>query len=90
MIETGESEMIFQKAILEQGRGYVLDTLAEIRERRDAGAARLATLPQRRHARPACCPGLLRGVRCSAMPGSVPHRVPRHPRRGTPPPPPPA
>ena len=23
-----------------QGRGYVLDTLAEIRERRDAGAAR--------------------------------------------------
>ena len=89
MIETGESEMIFQKAILEQvrrgccsygctlvgapnaaclfvaaapcrllarpapcalrhhatccalglqGRGYVLDTLAEIRERRDAGA----------------------------------------------------
>jgi len=37
MIETGESEMIFQKAILEQGRGYVLDTLAEIRERRDAG-----------------------------------------------------
>lgn len=36
MIETGESEMIFQKAILEQGRGYVLDTLAEIRERRDA------------------------------------------------------
>jgi hypothetical protein len=39
MIETGESEMIFQKAILEQGRGYVMDTLAEIRERRDAGAA---------------------------------------------------
>lgn len=36
MIETGESEMIFQKAILEQGRGYVMDTLAEIRERRDA------------------------------------------------------
>ncbi|GAB4813326.1 hypothetical protein N2152v2_000372 [Parachlorella kessleri] len=36
MIETGESETIFQKAILEQGRGYVLDTLAEIRERRDA------------------------------------------------------
>lgn len=39
MIETGESEMIFQKAILEQGRGYVMDTLAEIRERRDAGEA---------------------------------------------------
>ncbi|KFM27425.1 Putative syntaxin-131 [Auxenochlorella protothecoides] len=36
MIDTGESETIFQKAILEQGRGYVLDTLAEIRERRDA------------------------------------------------------
>lgn len=35
-IESGESENIFQKAILEQGRGYVLDTLAEIRERRDA------------------------------------------------------
>lgn len=81
MIESGESETIFQKAILEQvrersggqeedsaraifaflcwlpavlapslqlafywscplcqGRGYVMDTLAEIRERRDAGA----------------------------------------------------
>ena len=25
LIETGESEMIFQKAILEQGRGYVSD-----------------------------------------------------------------
>eukprot|EP00887_Chlorella_sp_A99_P006954 scaffold2.g6954.t1 len=36
MIDSGESETIFQKAILEQGRGYVLDTLAEIRERRDA------------------------------------------------------
>lgn len=30
MIETGESETIFQKAILDQGRGRVLDTLAEI------------------------------------------------------------
>ena len=29
----GEAETIFQKAILEQGRGRVLDTLAEIQER---------------------------------------------------------
>lgn len=36
MIETGESEKIFQKAILEQGRGRVLDTLAEIQERNRA------------------------------------------------------
>eukprot|EP00884_Botryococcus_braunii_P007879 jgi/Botrbrau1/17092/Bobra.0399s0002.1 len=36
MIETGESENIFQKAILEQGRGHVLDTLAEIQERHEA------------------------------------------------------
>ncbi|KAK9804832.1 hypothetical protein WJX72_007710 [[Myrmecia] bisecta] len=36
MIETGESETIFQKAILEQGRGHVLDTLAEIQERHEA------------------------------------------------------
>lgn len=36
MIDAGEGEMVFQKAILEQGRGFVLDTLAEIRERRDA------------------------------------------------------
>ena len=36
MIDEGEGEMIFQKAIMEQGRGYVMDTLAEIRERRDA------------------------------------------------------
>jgi len=36
MIDEGEGEMIFQNAIMEQGRGYVLDTLAEIRERRDA------------------------------------------------------
>ena len=28
--------MIFQKAIMEQGRGYVMDTVAELRERRDA------------------------------------------------------
>ena len=33
MIESGEAENIFQKAILEQGRGRVLDTLAEIQER---------------------------------------------------------
>lgn len=36
LIEAGEGESVFQKAIMEQGRGYVLDTLAEIRERRDA------------------------------------------------------
>eukprot|EP00879_Flechtneria_rotunda_P015726 GHRR01016448.1.p1 GENE.GHRR01016448.1~~GHRR01016448.1.p1 ORF type:complete len:314 (+),score=126.88 GHRR01016448.1:294-1235(+) len=36
MIETGEAENIFQKAILEQGRGRVLDTLAEIQERNRA------------------------------------------------------
>ncbi|KAK9832699.1 hypothetical protein WJX81_001248 [Elliptochloris bilobata] len=36
MIETGESETIFQKAILEQGRGHVLDTLVEIQERHAA------------------------------------------------------
>jgi syntaxin 1B/2/3 len=36
MIENGEAESVFQRAILEQGRGYVMDTLAEIRERRDA------------------------------------------------------
>eukprot|EP00878_Enallax_costatus_P042764 GHUV01050226.1.p1 GENE.GHUV01050226.1~~GHUV01050226.1.p1 ORF type:complete len:105 (-),score=37.89 GHUV01050226.1:98-412(-) len=33
---TGEAETIFQKAILEQGRGRVLDTLAEIQERNRA------------------------------------------------------
>ncbi|KAK9905075.1 hypothetical protein WJX75_009383 [Coccomyxa subellipsoidea] len=36
LIETGESETIFAKAILEQGRGHVLDTLAEIEERGEA------------------------------------------------------
>ncbi|CAK0787669.1 hypothetical protein CVIRNUC_010891 [Coccomyxa viridis] len=36
LIETGESEQIFQKAILEQGRGHVQDTLAEIEERGEA------------------------------------------------------
>ncbi|URD86211.1 SynN [Musa troglodytarum] len=33
LIETGNSEQIFQKAIQEQGRGQVMDTLAEIQER---------------------------------------------------------
>ncbi|URE19726.1 3' exoribonuclease family, domain 2 [Musa troglodytarum] len=33
LIETGNSEQIFQKAIQEQGRGQVMDTLAEIHER---------------------------------------------------------
>ncbi|CAN8298685.1 unnamed protein product [Cochlearia groenlandica] len=36
LIETGDSEQIFQKAIQEQGRGQVMDTLAEIQERHDA------------------------------------------------------
>ena len=29
LIETGESETIFQKAIMEQGRGQILDTVTE-------------------------------------------------------------
>ncbi|XP_057781191.1 syntaxin-132-like [Salvia miltiorrhiza] len=36
LIETGDSEQIFQKAICEQGRGQIVDTLAEIQERQDA------------------------------------------------------
>ncbi|CAH8270440.1 unnamed protein product [Arabidopsis lyrata] len=36
LIETGNSEQIFRKAIQEQGRGQVMDTLAEIQERHDA------------------------------------------------------
>ncbi|EFJ22520.1 hypothetical protein SELMODRAFT_443146 [Selaginella moellendorffii] len=36
LIETGDSESIFQKAIQEQGRGQILDTVAEIQERHDA------------------------------------------------------
>ncbi|GAV81290.1 Syntaxin domain-containing protein/SNARE domain-containing protein [Cephalotus follicularis] len=36
LIETGNSEQIFQKAIHEQGRGQVLNTLEEIQERHDA------------------------------------------------------
>ncbi|CAI9765935.1 unnamed protein product [Fraxinus pennsylvanica] len=36
LIETGDSEQIFQKAIQEQGRGQIMDTLAEIQERHDA------------------------------------------------------
>eukprot|EP00891_Asterochloris_glomerata_P001953 jgi/Astpho2/1953/Aster-00466 len=36
MIDSGESETIFQKAIMEQGRGHVLDTLAEVQERHEA------------------------------------------------------
>ncbi|KAL0744479.1 hypothetical protein Bca4012_085992 [Brassica carinata] len=36
LIETGDSEQIFQKAIMEQGRGQIMDTLAEIQERHDA------------------------------------------------------
>lgn len=36
LIETGSGEQIFQKAIQEQGRGQIVDTLAEIQERHDA------------------------------------------------------
>ncbi|XP_019427616.1 PREDICTED: syntaxin-132-like [Lupinus angustifolius] len=36
LIETGDSEQIFKKAIQEQGRGQIMDTLAEIQERHDA------------------------------------------------------
>ncbi|KAK8963789.1 Syntaxin-132 [Platanthera guangdongensis] len=36
LIETGSSEQIFQKAIQEQGRGQIVETLAEIQERHDA------------------------------------------------------
>ncbi|EFJ08209.1 hypothetical protein SELMODRAFT_132199, partial [Selaginella moellendorffii] len=36
LIETGDSETIFQKAVQEQGRGQILDTIAEIQERHDA------------------------------------------------------
>ncbi|KAJ3669931.1 hypothetical protein LUZ60_010255 [Juncus effusus] len=35
LIETGKSEQIFKEAIQEQGRGQVMDTLAEIQERHD-------------------------------------------------------
>ncbi|CAM6029383.1 unnamed protein product [Sphagnum balticum] len=36
LIETGDSEQIFQRAIQEQGRGQILDTIAEIQQRHDA------------------------------------------------------
>ncbi|PKU67477.1 syntaxin-132 [Dendrobium catenatum] len=36
LIETGDSEKIFQKAIQDMGRGQVIDTLEEIQERHDA------------------------------------------------------
>ncbi|KAL3628137.1 hypothetical protein CASFOL_027183 [Castilleja foliolosa] len=36
LIETGESETFLEKAIREQGRGQVMDTIVEIRERYDA------------------------------------------------------
>lgn len=36
MIVAGESETFLQKAIQEQGRGQVLDTIQEIQERHDA------------------------------------------------------
>jgi syntaxin 1B/2/3 len=36
MISSGESETFLQKAIQEQGRGQILDTISEIQERHDA------------------------------------------------------
>jgi syntaxin 1B/2/3 len=36
MIESGESEKLFQKEFLEQGRGQIIETVQEIRERREA------------------------------------------------------
>lgn len=36
LISTGQSETFMQKAILEQGRGQVMDTIMEIQERHDA------------------------------------------------------
>jgi len=36
LISTGESETFLQKAIQEQGRGRILDTIQEIQERHDA------------------------------------------------------
>ncbi|CAA2971461.1 syntaxin-121-like [Olea europaea var. sylvestris] len=36
LIETGESETFLQKAIQEQGRGQIMDTIMEIQERHDA------------------------------------------------------
>lgn len=36
LIETGDGDQIFQKAIQEHGRGQVMDTLAEIQERHEA------------------------------------------------------
>lgn len=36
MIDTGESETFLQKAVQEQGRGQIIDTIKEIQERHDA------------------------------------------------------
>lgn len=36
LMETGDSETIFQQAIESQGRGQVMDTVIEIQERHDA------------------------------------------------------
>ncbi|GKV35597.1 hypothetical protein SLEP1_g43844 [Rubroshorea leprosula] len=36
LIETGDGEQIFQRAIQEQGRGQIMDTVSEIQERHDA------------------------------------------------------
>lgn len=36
LIASGEGETLVQRAIQEQGRGQILDTMQEIQERRDA------------------------------------------------------
>ncbi|KAL1144954.1 hypothetical protein V6Z11_A11G265000 [Gossypium hirsutum] len=36
LIDTGDSEQIFQKAIQQQGRGQIMSTVSEIQERHDA------------------------------------------------------
>ncbi|CAG9462670.1 unnamed protein product [Pedinophyceae sp. YPF-701] len=36
LIESGEAEQVFEKAILQQGKGHILDTLSEVQERHAA------------------------------------------------------
>lgn len=55
MIETGESETIFQKAILDQGRGRVLDTLAEIQVGSSVGCWRWLRMALRQCSRLSVC-----------------------------------
>ncbi|KAJ0466700.1 putative syntaxin domain-containing protein [Helianthus annuus] len=48
LISSGESETFLQKAIQEQGRGQVMDTILEIQKRHDAGDLSRST-PKIRH-----------------------------------------